>query len=81
MVIGDGAWVGFGDDNSANDALPEFLNTGITLVGKGAQVPGGVVLGRNVVVNTAVTAADFSTQEIPSGSSITASRHETAVHD
>ena len=80
VVIGDGAWVGFGDDNSANDALPEFLNTGITLVGKGAQVPGGVVLGRNVVVNTAVTAADFSTQEIPSGSSIPASRHETAVH-
>jgi len=78
-IIGDGALVGFGDDNTANGALPEVLNTGITLVGKGAQVPEGAVLGRNVVIGTAATTADFSMQKIPSGSSVTASLREGVV--
>ena len=80
VVIGAGAKVGFGVDNTANQALPEVLNTGITLVGKGAKVPEGVVLGRNVAVDASASAVEFSMQEIPSGSSVTALRSETTVH-
>jgi glucose-1-phosphate adenylyltransferase len=51
VVIGPGARVGDGDDNTPNVTLPEQINTGITLVGKGALVPEGYTLGRNVVVH------------------------------
>jgi glucose-1-phosphate adenylyltransferase len=70
VVIGEGALVGFGDDNTRNGALPQVLNTGITLVGKRAQVPANAVLGRNVVIGHGVTAGDFPSGDIPSGTSI-----------
>ena len=49
--IGAGARVGFGEDNKPNSELPERLNTGITLLGKGSMVPEGLTIGRNVVVH------------------------------
>lgn len=70
VLIGEGARVGFGEDNTPNAALPEVLNTGITLVGKRARVPAGAVLGRNVVVQPGVTVEDFPAGEIPSGASV-----------
>jgi glucose-1-phosphate adenylyltransferase len=49
--IGEGARVGDGDDNTPNRDMPDLLNTGISLVGKGAEIPPGAVLGRNCVVH------------------------------
>jgi glucose-1-phosphate adenylyltransferase len=51
VVIGAGAHIGEGDDNTPNVALPEVLNTGLTLIGERSVVPEGLVLGRNVVVH------------------------------
>lgn len=51
VVIGANAHVGDGDDNTPNRAMPEQINTGISLVGKGSVVPEGYTLGRNVVVH------------------------------
>jgi glucose-1-phosphate adenylyltransferase len=51
VVIGAGAHVGDGDDNTPNRAMPEQINTGLSLVGKGSVVPEGYTLGRNVVVH------------------------------
>jgi glucose-1-phosphate adenylyltransferase len=51
VVIGAGAHVGEGDDNTPNRSMPEQINTGITLVGKGSVVPEGYMLGRNVIVH------------------------------
>jgi glucose-1-phosphate adenylyltransferase len=51
VVIGAGAHVGDGDDNTPNRAMPEQINTGLSLVGKGSVVPEGYMLGRNVVVH------------------------------
>lgn len=51
VVIGRGAQVGEGDDNTPNTNLPEAINTGLTLVGKGSVIPEGLVIGRNVVVH------------------------------
>lgn len=56
--IGEEAKVGFGDDNTPNEALPRALNTGLTLVGRDSVIPKGVVLGRNVTVHAGTTADD-----------------------
>ena len=45
VVIGPSAYIGFGDDLAPNETEPGRLNTGITLVGKRAQVPYGVRIG------------------------------------
>lgn len=51
VVIGEGAQVGSGDNNKPNGVMPERLNTGITLIGKGSHIPAGITIGRNVVVH------------------------------
>ncbi len=51
VLVSANARVGDGDDNVPSKVLPEVLNTGLTLVGKGAIVPEGYVIGRNVVVH------------------------------
>jgi glucose-1-phosphate adenylyltransferase len=51
VVVQSGARVGDGDDNTANKTLPQVLNTGLTLIGKGVVVPENMVIGRNVVVH------------------------------
>jgi glucose-1-phosphate adenylyltransferase len=51
VIVSAGAKVGDGDDNTANKTLPEVLNTGLTLVGKGVVVPENMIIGRNVVVH------------------------------
>ncbi len=49
--IGSGAKVGFGDDNTPNIAMPEQINTGLTLIGKRSAVPENMSIGRNVIVH------------------------------
>jgi glucose-1-phosphate adenylyltransferase len=70
VVIGAGARVGDGDDNTANVAMPEVINTGITLIGKGSVVPESMVLGRNVVVHAHTGPEAFRRKKAPSGSDI-----------
>ena len=51
VSIGDGAHVGFGDDNTPNLQVPKQLNTGLTLVGRKAQIPHETIIGHNVIIN------------------------------
>ena len=70
-VIRANAKVGHGDDNAPNTAMPQVLNTGLTLVGKDCVVPEGVTLGRNVVVHPQSTARTFGKRKrINSGSEV-----------
>ncbi len=70
-VIGVGARVGHGERNTPNKELPERLNTGLTLIGKGSRIPDRMVLGRNVIVHPGATEADFGRRKsIRSGSSV-----------
>jgi glucose-1-phosphate adenylyltransferase len=69
-VVGPGAIVGHGDDNSPNQELPDHLNTGITIVGERARIPGGVRLGRNVLVRPGRTESDFLEPVVPSGETV-----------
>ena len=71
VVIGAGARVGEGDDNIPNVALPEVLNTGLTLIGENTVVPEGLVLGRNVVVHPRSEAKAFGKKKrIASGTEV-----------
>lgn len=71
VVIGAGAIVGHGDDLHVPNALqPDKVNTGITVVGKGAHIPAGCTIGRNVVIGAERTEADFPALQIPSGASV-----------
>jgi glucose-1-phosphate adenylyltransferase len=64
------ARLGWGDDNSPNRRWPERLNTGLTIVGKGAVVPRGTTIGRNVVIYPGVTSGGYPGAEVASGETI-----------
>jgi glucose-1-phosphate adenylyltransferase len=65
--------VGYGDGGVANKLEPQRLNTGITIVGKRARIPAGLHVGRNCMIDAAVTESDFhGATTIPSGESILA---------
>lgn len=70
VVVGPGAVVGHGDANTPNQEQPDRLNTGITVIGERAQIPGGFRLGRNVLVRPERMESDFPEPVIPSGATI-----------
>ena len=71
--VGPNAIVGTGNDfDTANVDEPERLNTGITVVGKRAQIPASARIGRNVRIAGDVRPADFKSKRVKSGSSIEA---------
>ncbi|HBY99208.1 MAG TPA: glucose-1-phosphate adenylyltransferase [Chloroflexi bacterium] len=71
IEVGAEAQVGVGKDNTPNQLEPGNLNSGITIVGKRAQVPSGVIIGRNCRIDPNVTPDDFQQREIPSGATVT----------
>ena len=71
--VGRGAIVGYGDGTVANKLEPQRLNTGITIVGKRARIPAGLHIGRNCMIDAAVTEGDFGgATTLPSGESVLA---------
>ena len=59
VEVGAGAVVGQGDSTVSNRACPEHLASGLVVVGKGASLPEGVRIGRNVRIGALATVADF----------------------
>ncbi len=70
VVIGPGTYLGYGDDMTPNEQMPDRLNTGITVVGAGAHIPGGVMIGRNVLIRSGCQESDFLGTEITSGGTV-----------
>ncbi len=70
VVIGAGTYLGYGEDQPPNREAPDKINTGITVVGAGAQIPGGLRIGRNVLIHSNRLESDFPGTEIPSGESV-----------
>ncbi len=68
--VGERAQVGCGDDNIPNRRWPDRLNTGLTLVGKGAVIPAGTQIGRNVVIAPHACPADYPGSQVPSGEAV-----------
>jgi glucose-1-phosphate adenylyltransferase len=71
IEIGAKAQLGVGDDATPNQLEPDKIYTGITIVGKGARIPAGVIIGRNCRIDPNVTPEAFERQEIPSGATVT----------
>ncbi|HBY93318.1 MAG TPA: glucose-1-phosphate adenylyltransferase [Chloroflexi bacterium] len=70
VIIGEEARVGEGEDNTPNQEMPAHLNTGLTLVGKGARIPKGASIGRNCVIRPFINARRLEGCELPSGSTL-----------
>lgn len=66
-VIGRHAFIGFGDDFTANKEKPDLLSSGITVIEKGTVVPADIYIGRNCRI---FRGADFPTKIIKSGSTL-----------
>jgi glucose-1-phosphate adenylyltransferase len=47
VVVGRGTHIGYGDDMTANIEKPDLLKSGITVIEKGAIIPGNLKIGRN----------------------------------
>jgi glucose-1-phosphate adenylyltransferase len=62
--------IGYGDDMTANKEEPDNLNTGITIVGKGARLPNDIKIGRNCKIGCWVEGGDFPSKVIASGESV-----------
>ena len=72
VEVGAGAVVGFGDDlETPNVDEPEYLRTGITLVGERARIPAGTRIGRNCLIEPSVVESDFPGPVVQSGASVT----------
>jgi glucose-1-phosphate adenylyltransferase len=67
-VIRPNAVIGSGVDYSPNPIGD--LTSGISLVGKNAEVPPNVKIGRNCIIAGDVRAKDFSGTVVPSGATI-----------
>ncbi|MBI5556352.1 MAG: glucose-1-phosphate adenylyltransferase [Deltaproteobacteria bacterium] len=69
--VGAGAVIGRGEDKSTpNKSFPKHLYTGITLVGKEAEVPARAVIGRNCIIAPLARAEDYPSLEIKTGESV-----------
>ena len=66
VQVGAGARLGVGDASVPNRVCPEHLSSGLLLVGKGAELPEGVSVGRNARIGAGVT-RDRITSDIPPG--------------
>ena len=72
VIVGPNSQIGVGDDNPPNKLEPGRLNTGITIIGKRAQLPEGLKLGRNVKIGTDVRPAHFPSLDLASGETVVA---------
>jgi glucose-1-phosphate adenylyltransferase len=72
VVVGAATRLGEGEDGQPNELEPDKLNTGLTVVGKGAHLPGGIQVGRNVVIRPRTDEEAFEALDgtIPSGATI-----------
>ncbi len=70
VVIRSGCHIGFGDDFRVNRDNPKVLDTGLTIVGKRAETPSGLKIGRNCIIYDNVAEGDFPGPEVQSGETI-----------
>jgi len=70
VIIGPDSRIGFGDDTIPNQQEPQRLNTGLTVIGKRAELPPGLKVGRNCKIGPNVRPEDFVSLELASGESV-----------
>jgi glucose-1-phosphate adenylyltransferase len=71
VVVGAGVQLGYGEDfDVPNKEQGDKMTTGITVVGKGAHIPPGLKIGRNVLINADRDEDAFPKDEVKSGETI-----------
>ncbi|HLB24525.1 MAG TPA: glucose-1-phosphate adenylyltransferase [Dehalococcoidia bacterium] len=77
VTVGKNAYVGYGDDFAPNGERPDIVNTGVTIVGKRAEIQPYVRVGRNCVIGPNVKVdARNADGYLPSGKTIRAELKE-----
>jgi glucose-1-phosphate adenylyltransferase len=72
-AIGQSVHIGYGSDTyTPNKRAPDKLNTGLSVIGKGACIPDNTKIGHNVVIEPNVRPEHFTAEEISSGETIKA---------
>jgi glucose-1-phosphate adenylyltransferase len=88
VVVGADVHLGDGDDARPNRTQPRNLQTGITVVGKGARIPTGLRIGRNCLIAADVIERDFlrflasnghAGTELASGETVEATQREAGA--
>lgn len=64
VQVAGGVVLGDSHDNTPNHQTPEWLNTGLTLVGTRTYIPEGTRIGRNVVVHPRTSAETFGSHKV-----------------
>jgi glucose-1-phosphate adenylyltransferase len=67
VTVGRNAYLGYGEDYTPNQEKPDLLQSGITVVEKGAIIPSETKIGRNCRI---FRTAHFTSQEIKSGATL-----------
>jgi glucose-1-phosphate adenylyltransferase len=71
VKVGKGAVIGIGDNKDVpNSKYPDHLYTGISLVGKDADIPPGMIVGRNCIINPWCKQEDFTAHVLRDGETI-----------
>jgi len=70
VIVGENVQIGYGKDIVPNKNIPDKLNTGLTVIGKGAHIPANITIGRNVIIENHTSAKKFKMDNIPSGETI-----------
>ncbi len=70
--VGSGSVVGLGEASVVNRLEPQRLNSGISIVGKRAEIPSGTRIGRNCMIDAGARPSDFGSGVIASGESVLA---------
>jgi len=71
VTVGQNATIGFGEDYTVNKELPEQLNDGLTIIGKGARIPDETQIGHNCKLDPGIGPEDFSGKAVQAGTSLT----------
>jgi glucose-1-phosphate adenylyltransferase len=69
VVLGKNVLIGCGE-NISNIKYPQYYNSGITVIGKGVNIPSGVKIGKNCLIYDGAKAKSFRDKNIASGTSI-----------
>ncbi len=70
VEVGARAQVGVGDEAVVNRSRPDIVNCGISIVGKRANIPEGMAVGRNVVIGPGVEGELVGIGEVDSGETV-----------
>ena len=70
VVVGRGCVIGTGPSDQPNRRFPDHVYTGLTVLGKGCEIPEDTVIGRNCIVFPWVTTSHFPASVIPCGETV-----------